>query len=547
MPTTHISPVRSLSTRLDYVTYGSGRVGSERRRSHDASRPLSFACDFGTREDMAAYARQLRRRKQRRYDGYEVRVSWSRDELDPGSPDDVAAAMEFGRALADELFPGSPCAITAHGDGEGGCLHLHIDVVNVSDLGTGKSICGDGRCHRVVAAVSDTLARERGMRVVEFAAHEGSWAERRAELEASNTGVLERLSEGERWPRSLRDNTVALAIGNRIDEAIRQHATEISGVDDLERVLADKGVGIIRKEAEDGVGFTYTAQVELEGKLRKRRCKASKILRGYSADRIMETVAREAERQRAVDEEAQRRRSAQTVSVAPSASEGHTWVVRVDPAAMGVDDDEWAMPVREAALVSCAHSALQVMQERQPHAPIVDELQGYLSVETRGLRHADMPERIARDLAEACKDDILRGRHGDMPRTEGGFFARGFRLAMEASARDGELGIRTVLLGMLSAMAGQLDGVATGMRERARTVLGELGLIHAAEGGHTLVGMGGDAVETKTKQRKGGERTRRDFMERYGFDPMAGTGRMRRAPRGVTATARGRDLGDRGL
>lgn len=331
MPTTHIQSLRSIKTRLDYVAYGSGPEGTERRRNHDATRPLAFSCDLGTREEMTAVAERLRATyPARTVEGYEVRVSWSREELVPENADDVARAMEFANALARELFPDTPCAITAHGDGVGKCLHVHMDFLNVRDLETGHSLSGNGRNHQTVAAIADTLAREREMDVVRHASHEGVWAERREELETAIDDSKEKLGDGEKWPRSLRDNVVALAIGDVIDETIRTHAREISSVGDLKSYLADAGVEVIEKHAKDGeVGFTYKMEVELEGKTRGRRCKASKISREYSADRVMDTIAAEAQAQIAAEEarraqlaaEAEARRLADEAEAARKAEE----------------------------------------------------------------------------------------------------------------------------------------------------------------------------------------------------------------------------------
>ncbi len=311
MPTTYVEGLPHLGGRLNYVTYGSGTEGTRNRNERNAVRPLDFWCDFGTREELANYARGVSRHfGNRKYEAYEVRVSWSRDELKPENPEDVRAAMEFGRALVDELYPNSPCAITAHGDGVGKCLHLHIDIVNVRDTESLLAIRGRGRKNWEIRAVTDVLCRQRGMRVVRPAPHTGTWAERKEELEAKVRDTTTQLKPGDTWPRSLRDATVALRIGTLIDETIAADARNIRSVEDFESALAKRGVGITRKPLPDGgEGWTYTAEVELEGKTRRRRCKASKILRQFSAPHALDTIRAEAERQaeaeRAAEAEAQ--------------------------------------------------------------------------------------------------------------------------------------------------------------------------------------------------------------------------------------------------
>lgn len=298
MPTTHVQPLRSARTRLEYVAYGNGSEGAERRRDGDMVRALAMDCDFADIEEMAEFARRLRlAHPNRRVEAHEIRISWGLDELDPTRPRDVQRAMEYARSLADTISPGTPVTIVAHGDGVGCCLHVHMVMLNVSDLQTMSAIRERWRDHRVLAAIADELATQRGMKVVERNSHECAWELRRAELEGEIESELERVGDG-KWSRKLRDDTVALHIGNVIDETIREHAMDIRGPYGLEAALKERGVGIIIK-AVDGSpeGWTYTAEVELEGKTRRRRCKASKISREYCSDRVMEVVAEEAERQ----------------------------------------------------------------------------------------------------------------------------------------------------------------------------------------------------------------------------------------------------------
>ena len=572
MPTTHIQPVRSLKTRLEYVTYGSGPEGTARRNAHDAARPIGFVCDFSSREEMATFARRLiETNVWRMYEGYEVRVSWSREELVPENPEHVALALDYGIALARELFPNTPVAITAHGDGQGRCLHLHMDFINV-DLGTGLALAGNGRNHATIAAVADTLAYEHGMNVVRHAVHGGAWAERREELVSSIDGAKEKVAAGGKWTRSLRDNAVALAIGDAIDETIRAHAREIRDEHDLERYLGEAGVYVIRKETKDGVGFTYKMAVELEGKTRDRRCKASKISREYSADRVMETVRAEAESQRLAEEaeaearrvegqariaaeEAERlareeeaariaeerakaeaeaaaaeaarlereradeaarregerraaaarkaseeasqrtlrsklaasrawsRRREEAVKVTRTVGDERSWTVTVDMMMFGSLDGVRHVDVRESALVACAHAASLVLDEERPGSRLADDLHDFCRDDVRAKRFPTMAKDIAEDCAQACRAQVHDG--GTEPRGFVQFFADGFRTAMRASmAKERGEGralpsVKTVLLGMFGRIAAEFGVAQSSMRDRARSVLVELGVIRA--------------------------------------------------------------------
>ena len=304
MPTTYVEPLPHLRGRLNYVVYGSGPEGTKNRREHNAVRPLAQWCSFASIEQMGTYARKVRERfGNRKYEGHEIRVSWSLEELNPESEEDVLRAMEFGHALVGELFPESPYSIVAHGDGVGGCLHLHIDIVNVTDTTTCRAIRGFGRTNWQVKSVTDVLCRERQMRVVVPQAHAGAWDERRAELEAMIDTGQEQVGEDGKWTRAMRDATVALKVGTIVNEVITSEARSIHSADDFERALGERGVGINRKQLPDGgEGWTYTVECELEGKNRRRRCKASRVLQDFSSTHIMDTIAQEAERQRQAEE-----------------------------------------------------------------------------------------------------------------------------------------------------------------------------------------------------------------------------------------------------
>lgn len=538
MPTTHITPIRSMATRLDYVSYGNGREGAKHRAAKDPVRALAFECDFGSREEMAAFARRVCLLKGRLNEGCEVRVSWSREELDPNNPDDVAKAMEFGRALADELFPNSPVAITAHGDGVGGCLHIHIEFVNVSNLETLESIHGNGRNHRTVAAISDGLARERGMNVVKVV-HTGTWAQRREELVDDIDNVREKLGPDDKWPRALREKIVALELGTKIDAVIREHATEIETLDDYERYLSDVGIGVIRKNGDKGLAFTYTGEVDLEGKSRKRRSKASKILRGFCADKVMETIAQEAERQRAMQREiaerervereardaaaelarieaerkaaegedsqseadsinaivagfagnaavrkqklardaelARERQLQQAVRMGELSDQEGYWI-SVDAHALGVND-VWQVTIAESQLVRMAYAGYQVMcDEHRDNDSVTQQLLDFTIADKRDVYYADVTQSVAEEMFEECKRGVRGQWSGEVPREGSEFYARAARNATVNSVRKGSA-LKTYLFETVSRVIADTGRVLQSFRDYARDALQAIGFI----------------------------------------------------------------------
>ena len=294
MPTTHVTTIPSMSRYLAYVTLGNGET--YRRNVADGTvRYLAQECDLGSVDNTLSYVDAVMRRFPiRSLEGYEIRVSWSLDELDPSNPDDVRTAMAFGHELAHAVFPDCPTVITAHGDGNGGCLHLHIASLN-HNMETRKAIRGDGRNHRTVAAISDRIATEEyHFRKVERH-RSNEWSLRRQELEADIEKYAARESDASgKWSKAHRDAVVRLALGDAIAAALDDE--DVTDLASFERVLLEKhGCELRRKDVpqKDGsvvTGFTYAMRVEVDGKTRMRRAKASAICSVFDAAHIEQTI-----------------------------------------------------------------------------------------------------------------------------------------------------------------------------------------------------------------------------------------------------------------
>lgn len=299
MPTTRLSPVVRVAGKVEYILYGAGDE-KKQNKMNGTTRTLAETYDLGSAENTVAYGHEIRRRfSNRNLEAHELRVSWSPEELSPDNPEDVDKAMRYGLKLCRRVAPGCPVFVAAHGDGAGGCLHLHCVIMNNS-LETDKAFSGDGRHHKIVSAKADELAREWGMNVVERSTP-GSWIEKKAKLEA-DLEHYEMTDDGAKWSRGHREAYVQLTFGNIIDGVLNDDS--VVDMESFEKVLGARGVGIKRKETteKDGsvsVGFTYTSKFEIEGKTRSRRCKASKISSEFAANHIEETIAeRIAERER---------------------------------------------------------------------------------------------------------------------------------------------------------------------------------------------------------------------------------------------------------
>lgn len=133
---------------------------------------------------LSRFCSAMRRQSQgtRLNEGYELRVSWSPEELSKDSPEDIQQACEYDYLLCKEVAPNAPCWVTVHTDGEGGCVHVHATIAN-HDLVSGTAIA-HGTDHATVKRKNDQLSREMGFTVVgpEPAEERTMWAERKEQF-----------------------------------------------------------------------------------------------------------------------------------------------------------------------------------------------------------------------------------------------------------------------------------------------------------------------------------------------------------------------------
>lgn len=105
--------------RMSYTELGEGKKRTRNIREK-TNRIAAQMGDMGTREDFIWFCSAMRRQSQgtRLNEGYELRVSWSPEELSKDSPEDIQRACEYGYALCKEVAPNAPCWVTVHTDGE---------------------------------------------------------------------------------------------------------------------------------------------------------------------------------------------------------------------------------------------------------------------------------------------------------------------------------------------------------------------------------------------------------------------------------------------
>lgn len=259
MSTTHIQPLPNVRGRMSYTELGEGKKRTRNIRE-GTNRIAEQMGDMGTREDFIRFCSAMRRQSQgtRLNEGYELRVSWSPEELSKDSPEDIQRACEYGYLLCKEVAPNAPCWVTVHTDGEGGCVHVHATIAN-HDLVSGTAIA-HGTDHATVKRKNDRLSREMGFTVVgpEPAKERTTWAERKEQFGIES---FERL------------------LGNRVEDA-RNHASNMEEfleelkIRDVELTETRK---VDKKTGEETVGWSYKSH-DLYGKSkRKRRRRASNL------------------------------------------------------------------------------------------------------------------------------------------------------------------------------------------------------------------------------------------------------------------------------
>ena len=259
MSTTHVQSLPNVRGRMSYTEFGEGK----RRRAHLENGTDRIAAQMGdaaSREDFIVYCEgQKHRHPNAVNEGYELRISWATDELDPGKADDIQRGMEYAYTLCHELAPDSMCWVTMHVDGEGGCVHAHATIAN-HDARTGQVINkGDTSLYAPrVKAVNDELSRENGFSVLGADKGMSLWEQK---CETFQPGSFDRRL-GDRVANA-RDRSSTL------DEFRRN--LELSGVTLKETTKTDKKTG------EVTTGWSYKAVDEWGPKRRTRKRRASNL------------------------------------------------------------------------------------------------------------------------------------------------------------------------------------------------------------------------------------------------------------------------------
>lgn len=259
MSTTYVQALPDVRGRMSYTEFGEGK----RRRDHLQNGTDRIAAQMGdmpSRGEFIAYCNGLHAVHPNMVnEGYELRVSWALDELNPGNPDDVQRGMEHAYLLCHELAPDSPCWVTMHVDGEGGCVHAHATIAN-HDCRTGQVINKDDTSLFAprVQAVNDELSREWGLSVIGADKDKSTWAEKRDSFDYDS-------------------------FDRHLGDAVAKARDDASDIDDFKQRLAFAGVTlngtskVDKKTGEKSVGWSYRMRDEWGPKRRTRKRRASNL------------------------------------------------------------------------------------------------------------------------------------------------------------------------------------------------------------------------------------------------------------------------------
>lgn len=223
MAATFVEPLRSARQRTVYT------------EGKDGERPIAMYCDLGSTPLFVAYCERARRLHGRRVEAYGVRISFDDAELSASNVEDVQTAIDFGKEVCKRIAPDCPCHIVAHGDGEGGKLHVHCEIAN-ADAFAGKAI-RENRSASRVRQIADGLSREFGLSVIgETPAKRARWEESRG-VEPTYKGA-----NGWQAKRALPSvDEFERTLGDAVSECLES----ATSTEDFKRLLSERGIGIV--------------------------------------------------------------------------------------------------------------------------------------------------------------------------------------------------------------------------------------------------------------------------------------------------------------
>lgn len=266
MATTNIQSLSNVRGRMTYTELGNGDMRKQHLKA-GTNRILAEMGDMGSREAITSYAEDmLKQHANRKIGGYEIRVSFALDELNPDNPQDVQQAMGISYLICKQLAPNSPCWVTMHGDGDGGCLHAHAMVVNY-DVTTDRAV-SHGLSHHHVACTADKICIESGLSTIGKPAF------------VKNPMLWEEIRDSESYYSRTLGDTILRIRNESLSLEEFEKKLNAEGITLQETMKADKQTGEIH------TGWTYHTKKGFAGEKRARRRAGKKLADDLKKDSI---------------------------------------------------------------------------------------------------------------------------------------------------------------------------------------------------------------------------------------------------------------------
>ncbi|MCT1655708.1 relaxase/mobilization nuclease domain-containing protein [Micrococcus sp. M4NT] len=250
MSTTHYSPSTSAADTESYI------------RGKEDERGIAITCDVpGGPGTFARRAQALTQNTKRDVEALHYRQSFSDEEFDPKSPEDVQRVNDLGYQLAKKMHPHADALVVTHTDGRGGKAHNHVLVINHNNR-TGKALSDYRTFHdrkagnqRGVQSANDELMRDHGLSVVKRLEHAPKdWELRREDFVQ---GGLDR-EMGDRMSAALADPRSVDKAG--LETVIAEQSQQLS--DDEEQVPRMRLHSTVSKKGKKAGQETWTLYIE---------------------------------------------------------------------------------------------------------------------------------------------------------------------------------------------------------------------------------------------------------------------------------------------
>lgn len=284
MSVTKVRATNSVKASLDYLTKGAGK-DRKRHREEGTNRVANMYCDLGVGGEairaMLDKAKWVSEQNPRRkVQGQAYIQSFAADEFDINNAVDLEVVTDLGRQLAKKMHPTADCLVITHTDGQGGCAHNHILVLN-HDNTTGKALT-DYRRPVDVEKANDEVMRENDCRALP------SRKERIAQRQKQYLDAKQPDPGALYWENLRQVNKGAEPFTDRLYKQVRAalHDPAVTDIASFDDALEARGVTRETSARGGKVATVYKMRDEEHPKKRLRRAKASNLAHGFTSENL---------------------------------------------------------------------------------------------------------------------------------------------------------------------------------------------------------------------------------------------------------------------